>query len=454
MPKKRCWSDDYVRYGFTCTTDKDGIQRPQCILCYKMFSNSNLKPSKLSEHFKRLHGGEDAGHTIDKLSCMRARFNSRGTITTFTSVSVEKPLLQASYHVAYLCAKKKKPHNIAEELVKPCALEIAKIVLGSDAYNKVKQIPLSNDVIRSRIKDMSEDILQQIVEDIKNSPVKVSIQLDESTDVDNYSQLMVYIRYVKEQSVIEEFLFCEPLDLTTRGVDVFNHVNNFFKNHEISINIVGSICTDGAPAMLGKHSGFIAYIKKEVPEVTITHCMLHRHALASKTLTRNLMNTLSTAVAVVIYIKGRALNHRIFRAFCEEIGDMHTTLLFHTEVRWLSRGRMLSRVFEMRAEIIQFLTNQRSNLVEEFGKRESILRLAYLADIFSQLNELNISLQGFGVNTITAREKLSAFISKLSVWIKRVGKNNFANFPLLEEIVSEIEFNTIAREVATHLHQL
>ncbi|GLV38082.1 hypothetical protein CBL_10049 [Carabus blaptoides fortunei] len=338
MPKKRCWSDDYVRYGVTCTTDKDSIQRPQCILCYKIFSNSNLKPLKLSEHFKRLHGGEDAGHTLDKLSCMRARFNSRGTIMTFTSVS------------------KKKPHNIAEELVKPCALEITKIVFGSEAYNKVKQIPLSNDVIRSRIKDMSEDILQQIVEDIKNSPVKVSIQLDESTDVDNYSQLMMYIRYVKEQSVIEEFLFCEPLDLTIRGVDVLNHINNFFKNHEISINIVGSICTDVAPAMLGKHSGFIAYIKKEVPEVTC------------------------------------ACIKNIDTEFNEYFVDRSCR-----KVRWLSRGRMLRRVFEMREEIIQFLTNQRSNLVEEFGKRESILGLAYLADIFSQLNELNISLQGFGV---------------------------------------------------------
>lgn len=217
----------------------------------------------------------------------------RDTITTFTSASVEKPLLQASYHVAYLCAKKKKPHNIAEELVKPCALEIAKIVLGSEAYNKVKQISLSNDVIRSRIKAMSEDILQQIVEDIKNSPVRVSVQLDESTDVYNCSQLMVYIRYVKEQNVIEEFLFCEPLDLTTRGVDVFNHVNRFFKKHESSINVIGSIYTDGAPAMLGKHSGFIAYIKKEVLEVTITHCMLQRHVLASKTLTGHLIHTSS-----------------------------------------------------------------------------------------------------------------------------------------------------------------
>lgn len=55
MPKKRCWSDDYVQYGFTCMSEKDGIQQLQCVLRYKIFSNCNLKPLKLSEHFKKLH---------------------------------------------------------------------------------------------------------------------------------------------------------------------------------------------------------------------------------------------------------------------------------------------------------------------------------------------------------------------------------------------------------------
>lgn len=49
--------------------------------------------------------------------------------------------------MAYLCAKKTKGHTLAEELVRPCALEIAKIVLGSEAEKKIPQIPLLNNVI-------------------------------------------------------------------------------------------------------------------------------------------------------------------------------------------------------------------------------------------------------------------------------------------------------------------
>jgi len=77
MSKKRRWNDDYVQYGFRCTTEKDGTQRPQCVLCSTqrpqcvlcstMFSNANMKPSKLNEHFRNRHGGRDAGNDIETL---------------------------------------------------------------------------------------------------------------------------------------------------------------------------------------------------------------------------------------------------------------------------------------------------------------------------------------------------------------------------------------------------
>ncbi|CAM4449741.1 unnamed protein product [Lepidochelys kempii] len=124
--------------------------------------------------------------------------------------------------------------------------------------------------------------------------------------------------------------------------------------------------------------------------------MLHRHARAAKTLPTKLKDTLSTVVSTVNFIRGRALNHCLFHAFCEEIGAEHIVLFFHTEVRWLSHGRMLTRIFEMREKISQFLCNQSSNLVDDFENREFILCLAYMANVFTHLNELNTSMQGTG----------------------------------------------------------
>lgn len=48
------------------------------------------------------------------------------------------------------------------------------------------------------------------------------------------------------------------------------------------MNIIGSTCADGAHAMLSKNSGFISHMKREIPQVTIMHYMLHRYAPASE----------------------------------------------------------------------------------------------------------------------------------------------------------------------------
>ena len=48
----------------------------------------------------------------------------------------------------------------------------------------------------------------------------------------------------------EEFLFCTPLTTMATGTDIFSIVDNFQQEGIIGENCV-SLCTDGAPAMLG-----------------------------------------------------------------------------------------------------------------------------------------------------------------------------------------------------------
>ncbi len=68
-----------------------------------------------------------------------------------------------------------------------------------------------------------------------------------------------------------------------------------------------------------------------------------------------LMNVLKDLVKIINFIKSRPLNFRIFTILCDEVGSNHNTLLFHTEVRWLSRGKVLIRFYELRKEIRTFL---------------------------------------------------------------------------------------------------
>ncbi|XP_013793904.1 protein ZBED8-like, partial [Limulus polyphemus] len=134
----------------------------------------------------------------------------------------------------------------------------------------------------------------------------------------------------------------------------------------------------------------------------------------------------------------------------------HTVLLYHTEVRWLSHGHVLQRIFELCEEIKTFLKDQKLDLFSSFDTPEIVQMLAYLTDIFTHSNELNISLQGSNKNVVIAHEKLAFFKAKIPLWLRNIEKGNLARFPLLEEVVEEHEslLPEVATAICIHLEQL
>jgi len=64
-------------------------------------------------------------------------------------------------------------------------------------------------------------------------------------------------------------------------------------------------------------------------------------------------------------------------------GSEHTALLFHTEVRWLSRGSVVTRFFELREYIKVFQEERHCDQVEELESQEFNQIFAYLSDIFA-----------------------------------------------------------------------
>ena len=213
--------------------------------------------------------------------------------------------------------------------------------------------------------------------------------------------------------------------------------------------------------MLGNKSGFAALVKKEAPNVTVTHCMLHRHALAAKSLPLTLKEVLSYCVEMVNFIKSRSIIHRLFKAFCRKLGSDHDVLLYHLEVRWLFRGEILKQLQELKQEVSLFLKNRNSLLAEKTESESFLYGLSYLADIFSHINNVNRAVQGPGVIIINAAEKLNAFLLKLSLWKCRLEVGNYANFLLLEDVILKDEtrkesdiFISMRKEFCSHLDTL
>jgi hypothetical protein len=135
--------------------------------------------------------------------------------------------------------------------------------------------------------------------------------------------------------------------------------------HRMEKKYVG-VCSDGARAMTGKHSGFVAHIKEVAPDAKFVHCSIHRQALAARKMPAILKTVLTEAVKAVNLIKSRATNSRLFSIVCNEMGSEHDKLLLQTEVRCLSRGNVLSRLFELRSEVHIFLSDTTSDLSNRF----------------------------------------------------------------------------------------
>ena len=179
----------------------------------------------------------------------------------------------------------------------------------------------------------------------------------------------------------------------TTASELFKSLNEYFTG-KLNWSFCVGVWTDGAAAMIGSLSGLTVRIKEVAPECEGTHCVIHREMLASRKISPEFHSVFHDIVEMINLIKAHALNTRLIEHLCEDMDAEHKCLLLHTEVRWLSREKSLNRVFELREPLQRFLLKKNSDLANKFSDERWVLIVAYLCDIFSLLNELNISLQG------------------------------------------------------------
>ena len=103
----------------------------------------------------------------------------------------------------------------------------------------------------------------------------------------------------------------------------------------------------------------------------------------------------------------------------------------------------MKRLFEFRKEVSTFLKNKNLEYSNRFDNKDFLLGLVYLADIFSHLSEINLSIQGFGVTVMEASEKIKGFHDKLSLWKRRFETENYSNFSMLEEMLLDIRIGIL-----------
>ena len=347
-----------------------------------------------------------------------------------------KDQTSASFELALLIAKKKRPMVEGEEIIKP-ALHIETKYLGDKASTFATGIPLSDNTMTRRMEMMSEDVSEQLIQ-FQADAVFFSIALDESTDATGTARLAIFGRVVDQKlNVKEELLGLVAMEGRTRGVDIFNVFKKCAEKMNWQWDKLTSVCTDGAPAMMGCNVGFCAKLEQFLGRTLLKyHCIIHQESLCGKSL--QMKNVMAVVVKCVNDIRAAALKRREFRQLLNEVDEQYGELL-HTEVRWLSRGKVLARFLDVKEHMCNFLCEKKM-LPEERQKlkdRSWLNDLAFLTDISGQLNMLNKRMQGKQQLVSHLNDQVNSFRQKLQLFRHQLSERCFDSFLALKERVAE-----------------
>ena len=148
--------------------------------------------------------------------------------------------------------------------------------------DKIKQIPLSNSTAMRRTKLMAEDLVLQHNGRLKSTNC-ILLAIDESTDMTDNSQLIVFVRYYDEskKQFTENLLGVSALKERTQGEDIHKALKSIVESNNIEMKSIISLTTDVAPAMLSREKGLIRRTLKDNPYLITYHCIIHQAVLCA-----------------------------------------------------------------------------------------------------------------------------------------------------------------------------
>ncbi|XP_029636965.1 zinc finger BED domain-containing protein 5-like [Octopus sinensis] len=133
----------------------------------------------------------------------------------------------------------------------------------------------------------------------------------------------------------------------------------------------------------------------------------------------------------------------------------HEALLFHKNIRWLSKGNMLGQLYELQEVAIFLDLLQKADLHDKFQSEGFQLSLAYLVDIFEALNTLDLKLQEKNIKIFTHHDTIRTFMAKLDLWKCHIQQGNTASFSYLDSALIHGNLNSeLKKQITTHLTNL
>ena len=443
-PKKRNYDPSWEKSFFVIEANGMGF----CLLCESSKGVKTFHKSSINRHYVTNHASVEKKYPKgsvqrDELLAKKKSYLASGQKIIKMSLDQNYSATLASFQLAWSIAKSKKPFNTAEWF-KESLLSMAPALFGSmDEKGKnavidcIQNLPLSDDTIPRRISKISEQIFKQTICELQQAE-SWSFAIDSSSDIKDVENLLIYVSYTIFDASTGRYRTkrCYLVDIHMRGrmtgKDMWTEFQNFVDKVKLDWNKLVNCGTDGCPSMLGEDNGFVAHLSKKAPWVIINHCILHLQALAGKQ-SLKLDNVMQEVVAVISAIMSEKLPHRRFQKLLTELEANYPDMIYFTQVRWLSKGKVLSRFLCLIEEIRVFLieegkADKYSYVFESFW----ICKVQFLADVVRDFNVINMRMQSADSTVPKLVLAIKDLITLIDDRVKEMKKNKFASWKHLK----------------------
>jgi len=313
---------------------------------------------------------------------------------------------------------------------------------------------------------INEVVADEIFTELRASLFHTLI-VDESTDIAVHKVLVLYFKYRSPNSLVYKTVFGGIIQLTACHAQALEQaIKEFYNKHEINLNCLVMLTSDGASVMLGRRNGLAALLKHSVPHLSEQHCVAHREdlALSASWKDNSLMKNIEVLLRTVYTLFSRSSVKTAALAELASVNEVDVVSFrpIH-EVRWLSRHFAVSAFVRNIDALVLFCEEQINECVDpictyvlrRIQDPQYLLALYTLNDVLHELANLTKVLQRSVLSPIEAHQLCVSKVRKLEA--QYLGDNTFWN-DKAKQILTENEgidrrqITRFIRSVCDHLY--
>ena len=199
----------------------EDIGKPLCLVCKQVIAvmkEYNVKQLYETQH--KIQNEEYYGKTrIEIADRLKSEYQKQKKVLS-SFIKLQTTGIVASHEIALMLLRKSKSFRDGE-LVKQCAIKMAHVFGEDKVVRKFETASLSHQIIVRSVSDLGKHVSSQLKSIVENC-LHFSLALDESSDISDTCELLIFIWTVDEKfAVQEELVKVCSLNKGTKGSNIY-----------------------------------------------------------------------------------------------------------------------------------------------------------------------------------------------------------------------------------------